>query len=102
MPRNRYDPPPPCPRCVFCSSCQAGQKYGLTVQELRLVRMIVGEAAGNQKLARNLQISEETVKRHLSNIMDKMGCDTRLQLALLALGCRLVENAEAAAALENF
>jgi DNA-binding NarL/FixJ family response regulator len=33
-----------------------------------------------------LSISEETVKRHLSNIYAKMGVSSRLELAMLALG----------------
>ena len=35
-------------------------------------------------------ISEETVKRHLSNIFDKTGVSTRLELALFAIAHKLV------------
>jgi two-component system, NarL family, nitrate/nitrite response regulator NarL len=35
-------------------------------------------------------LSEETVKRHLSNIFDKTGVSTRLELAMFAIAHRLV------------
>jgi len=35
-------------------------------------------------------LSEETVKRHLSNIFDKTGVSTRLELALFAIAHTLV------------
>lgn len=37
-------------------------------------------AASNRDIAKEFGISEETVKRHLSNIYDKLGVFTRLEL----------------------
>lgn len=62
--------------------------YGLTPRELEVISSIV-TGSTNREIARRLDISEETVKRHLTNIFDKMGVSTRLELALLALNCGL-------------
>jgi DNA-binding NarL/FixJ family response regulator len=41
-------------------------------------------AAGNKKIADALNISEKTVKHHLTNIFEKLGVSNRLELALYA------------------
>jgi len=63
--------------------------YGLTPRELEVVGCIV-EGCSNKDVARQFSISEETVKRHLSNIFDKTGVSTRLELALFAISHKLV------------
>lgn len=63
--------------------------YGLTPRELEVVTCIV-EGCSNKDVARQFTISEETVKRHLSNIFDKTGVSTRLELALFAIAHKLV------------
>ncbi len=63
--------------------------YGLTPRELEVVTCIV-EGCSNKDVARQFSISEETVKRHLSNIFDKTGVSTRLELALFAIAHKLV------------
>ena len=45
----------------------------------------------NRDIAKQFSLSEETVKRHLSNIFDKTGVSTRLELALFAIAHHLVE-----------
>jgi two-component system nitrate/nitrite response regulator NarL len=64
--------------------------YGLTPRELEVVTCIV-EGCSNKDIARQFSISEETVKRHLSNIFDKTGVSTRLELALFSIAHKLVE-----------
>jgi two-component system, NarL family, nitrate/nitrite response regulator NarL len=64
--------------------------YGLTPRELEVVTCIV-EGCSNKDIARQFAISEETVKRHLSNVFDKTGVSTRLELALFAIAHKLVE-----------
>jgi DNA-binding CsgD family transcriptional regulator len=52
------------------------QKTPLTRQELRVLRL-VAEGATNKFVARQLRLSEVTVKFHLTNIYRKMGCRKR-------------------------
>lgn len=64
--------------------------YGLTPRELEVVQSIV-EGCSNKDIAKQFSISEETVKRHLSNTFDKTGVSTRLELALFAISHKLVD-----------
>jgi DNA-binding NarL/FixJ family response regulator len=64
--------------------------YGLTPRELEVVGCIV-EGCSNRDIAKQFSLSEETVKRHLSNIFDKTGVSTRLELALFAIAHHLVQ-----------
>ena len=59
-------------------------RYGLTPRELEVVSAVVAGYA-NKEIARRFKISEDTVKHHLSNIFDKLGVSTRLELALFAV-----------------
>jgi DNA-binding NarL/FixJ family response regulator len=63
--------------------------YGLTRREVEVLRRIV-DGCSNRDIAGQFGLSEETVKRHLSNIFDKVGVSTRLELALFALANHLV------------
>ncbi|HEU5350949.1 MAG TPA: response regulator transcription factor [Terracidiphilus sp.] len=63
--------------------------YGLTPRETEVVGCIV-EGCSNRDIAKQFGLSEETVKRHLSNIFDKTGVSTRLELALFAIAHHLV------------
>ncbi|MEQ1758432.1 MAG: response regulator transcription factor [Vicinamibacterales bacterium] len=65
-------------------------RYGLTAREKEIVAAIV-EGANNRDIATSLGISLQTVKHHLSNIFDKTGVSTRLELALLAVRKRLTD-----------
>ncbi len=63
--------------------------FGLTPREIAVVQCIV-EGCSNKAISSQFAISEETVKRHLSNIFDKTGVSTRLELALFAITHKLV------------
>jgi two-component system, NarL family, nitrate/nitrite response regulator NarL len=63
-------------------------EFGLTDRELEIIAAIVA-AYSNRDIATKLQISEKTVKRHLTNIFEKIGVSTRLELALFAMNKRL-------------
>jgi DNA-binding NarL/FixJ family response regulator len=63
--------------------------FGLTPREMEVVGCII-EGCSNRDIAKQFSLSEETVKRHLSNIFDKTGVSTRLELAMFAIAHRLV------------
>jgi len=67
--------PPPMPK---------QKKFGLTPRELEIVSAVVAGYT-NKDIAAHYKISEDTVKHHLSNIFDKLGVSTRLELALFAV-----------------
>jgi two-component system nitrate/nitrite response regulator NarL len=60
------------------------RKFGLTPRELEIVAAVVA-GYSNKEIAEYFKISEDTVKHHLSNIFDKLGVSTRLELALFAV-----------------
>ena len=64
------------------------EAFGLTDRELEVIAAIVA-AYSNRDIAAKLQISEKTVKRHLTNIFEKLGVSNRLELALFAMNHRL-------------
>jgi DNA-binding NarL/FixJ family response regulator len=62
--------------------------YGLTQRETEVIALVT-EGCSNREIASRLNITEDTVKRHLTNIFDKVGMSTRLELALFALKNKL-------------
>jgi two-component system, NarL family, nitrate/nitrite response regulator NarL len=73
-------------RSLIDSSATASRRkrYGLTPRELEIISAVVAGYA-NKEVAEHFKISEDTVKHHLSNIFDKLGVSTRLELALFAV-----------------
>jgi len=54
--------------------------YGLSDRELQVVAGVM-DGCSNVAIATSLSISDKTVKHHLTNIFDKLGIATRVQLA---------------------
>jgi two-component system, NarL family, nitrate/nitrite response regulator NarL len=67
----------------------AKKTFGLTKRELEIVGTIVG-GYSNKDIAKTFTISEDTVKHHLTNIFNKVGVSSRLELALFAVNHKLV------------
>ncbi len=61
----------------------------LTDRELDVVRL-VATGCNNLQIAKQLVISEKTVKTHVSNILAKLNLDDRTQLAIYAIKNKLV------------
>jgi DNA-binding NarL/FixJ family response regulator len=59
-------------------------KFGLTPRELQVISSIMAGYT-NKDIAAKYNISEDTVKHHLTNIFDKVGVSTRLELASFAM-----------------
>jgi two-component system nitrate/nitrite response regulator NarL len=63
--------------------------FGLTRRELQVLREVVAGYT-NKEIAERIQISENTVKAHLTHIFDKLGASNRVELALFAAHHRLL------------
>jgi DNA-binding NarL/FixJ family response regulator len=64
--------------------------FGLTPREVEVIRAVVA-GCSNREIARRSGISENTVKSHLTNIYNKCGASTRVELALFAAHHRLTD-----------
>jgi len=71
----------------FNKRAAAGRLVYLTERE-REIAALVGSGGTNKQIARQLDISERTVKAHLTEIFRKLGIADRLKLALLLVGSR--------------
>ena len=63
----------------------------LTDRETEVLRL-VARGRANKEIARELQIGEQTVKTHVSNVLGKLGVQSRTQAALHAMRIGLVPN----------
>ncbi len=78
-------------RLVTALAARSGQQMptlklaSLSPRE-REVALAVAHGASNKEVARRLDITERTVKAHLSTVFEKMGVRDRLQLSLLING----------------
>jgi DNA-binding NarL/FixJ family response regulator len=71
------------------SERRRSQAFGLSRRELAIVRAVMcGQT--NRQIAASFSISENTVKRHLTNIFNKVGASTRVELAMFASHHHLV------------
>ena len=61
----------------------------LTERETEVLRLMA-QGQSNKQIARSLQISEKTVKTHVSNILSKLGVQSRTQATLYAIRIGLV------------
>jgi DNA-binding NarL/FixJ family response regulator len=66
------------------------KNFGLTKREMDILTTIVA-GLSNKEIARKFSLSEDTVKHHLTNIFDKVGVTSRLELALFAINNRITE-----------
>lgn len=74
-------------------SAKAEPPYRLTARQLEVVAAVVGGET-NKNIAQKLSISEDTVKRHMTNVFDKTGVSTRLELALFAIHHQLLSTCQ--------
>ncbi|MEJ2041940.1 MAG: response regulator transcription factor [Reinekea sp.] len=65
-------------------------QHGITDREAQVIRLI-GQGFSNKDLAEQLNISQLTVKTHVSHILDKLKLDDRTQVAIFAVRNRLAE-----------
>jgi DNA-binding NarL/FixJ family response regulator len=70
---------------------KARSSFGLTRRETEILGTIVA-GLSNKEIAQKFSLSEDTVKHHLTNIFDKVGVSSRLELALFAINNRLIDS----------
>ena len=61
----------------------------LTERETEVLRLLA-QGQANKQIARSLHIAEKTVKVHVSNILGKLGVQSRTQATLYAIRIGLV------------
>src|SRR6185437_15405208 len=64
---------------------------GLTEREREVLELLVQGVTSNRELAERLYVSENTIKYHLRNILDKLHLQNRAQVIAYALRHGLVE-----------
>lgn len=63
----------------------------LTERELEVLKLLVQGITSNRKLAEHLGVSENTIKFHVRNILDKLHLHNRAQVVSYAIRNRIVE-----------
>lgn len=76
-------------RLTADTTADASARFALSARERETTALVV-EGLTNRDIAAALGISEDTVKRHITNIFNKTGMSSRLELAMLAVRHRLV------------
>jgi DNA-binding NarL/FixJ family response regulator len=71
----------------------AGGRPLLTPREEQVVAL-VAEGLGNRQIARELNLSEHTIKKYLFRIFEKLGISTRVELVLYAFNNSAPRQAE--------
>lgn len=88
--RKYYDP------SVIESVMKAQEEIGATLDELTLrekdVLVDLGKGLSNTDIAKHLYITEHTVKKHVSQIFNKLDLNDRTQAALYAVSKGLVKS----------
>jgi two-component system nitrate/nitrite response regulator NarL len=70
-------------------------RFKLTSRQIDIVTAVAaGES--NKDIAGRLSLSEDTVKHHVSNVFDKLGVFSRLELAVFAINHKLVRDVDVA------
>ena len=73
------------------TSTQSHDPDALTEREREVLELLVQGVTSNRKLARQLGVSENTVKFHVRNILDKLHLHNRAQVVSYAIRNKIVE-----------
>ena len=79
------------PRTAGPGGREAANPDALTDREQAVLELLVQGTTSNRKLARELGVSENTVKFHVRNILDKLHLHNRAQVVGYAVRHRLVD-----------
>ncbi|MEU9115129.1 response regulator transcription factor [Streptomyces sp. NPDC048483] len=75
---------------VPAASAAAAARLDRLTEGEREVLALVGGGLSNAAIAARLKLTEPTVKRRVSGLLAKLGCDNRVQLAIAAIDARIV------------
>lgn len=67
-----------------------GSDYGLSDREMEVLQLL-SEGKTNKQIAKDLWISEQTVKTHVAHIFEKLGTSDRTETVAMALRSGLVD-----------
>jgi two-component system, NarL family, nitrate/nitrite response regulator NarL len=67
------------------------KQFKLTPREMEIVMAVAG-GESNKDIAQRLNVREDTVKHHVSNVFVKLGVSSRLELAVFAINHELVKD----------
>jgi DNA-binding NarL/FixJ family response regulator len=84
-------PGPPAPIAPAAPAAPADGPDALTEREREILELLVSGVTSNRKLARELELSENTIKFHIRNILDKLHLHNRAQAVSYAIRKRIVE-----------
>jgi DNA-binding NarL/FixJ family response regulator len=73
------------------SAAAAQDPDALTEREREILELLVSGITSNRKLARELGVSENTIKFHVRNILDKLHLHNRAQVVSYAIRNKIVE-----------
>ena len=62
-----------------------------TIEQQNTVLHWLQQGQNNKQIAKRLKVSESTIKTHISDLLRKYGCRTRLQLAIFSLAGKVIE-----------
>ena len=72
----------------------AKQVFGGLTEREREVAALIAQGKSNQEIADGLIVSKRTIETHIGNIMFKLGCTSRTQIAVWAVETGLVSKSE--------
>lgn len=76
------------PLLASSGTSSAGAAGRLTPRERQVLDLVVA-GLSNKEIARQCDVSEQTIKHHLTRMFDKLGASSRLELAMVATRCGL-------------
>ena len=77
-------------RSLIRTPAAARRPRDLTTREHQILTMVV-DGCPNREIAHACNVSEETVKHHLTRIFEKVGATNRVELAMKATQGRLAQ-----------
>ena len=75
----------------FASASVRTPGLRLTERELEVLRL-VAKGMNNREIAKDLYISENTVKNHIRNLLEKLQMKSRMEAAMYAVRSKLVDD----------